>query len=68
MLLFSLLTFMLAAIALIKSTNKNISIFGFAVSEKVAFMPASPIFYFISILALAIIAIIVALTTRKIVY
>ncbi|MEM4702919.1 MAG: hypothetical protein QXP53_00305 [Candidatus Pacearchaeota archaeon] len=67
MFLFGVLFLLISGIALVKEVGR-VRIFGLAISEKVAFMPSSSLFYIILIFILSIIMIIIALTERKIIY
>jgi len=67
MLLFSFFFLIISGFAIVKSVG-HFSIFGMAISDKVAGFPASPLLYLILIFILAIIAILIAISQRKIVY
>ena len=67
MALFSILFLIISGIAIIKSAG-HFSIFGLAVSDKLSALPATPVIYMIIIFVLALVALFVSLSARKIVY
>jgi len=65
--LFSILFIVVSGIGIIRAAG-HFSIFGFAISEKVSSFPQASIIYLVLIFVIAIIALFVASSNRKIVY
>jgi len=62
--LFGVISLIISGVGIVRS-SRDFSILGFAISEKVAFMPSSSLFYVILLFVLSIIMIVVSITERR---